>query len=152
MEKSIKAFIAAVVAFASIQALPDTPDDSDLKPVELKNGAVFNRGDPPKALEARLADGETVCFTLSENATTGYQWFASCDTNECTVAVEHRGPAKPKAGEPVPCGAPGSAAVSITRKPSAPSPVTAKLEYKRGWEKNVEPIHVIEVRMSAKEP
>lgn len=142
MKKSLLNFSLAVCA--CVLALGQEPET---KPAELKNGASFKSGDIPRVVETRLGDGESVSFTLFENVTTGYQWFASGATNACPATIDHRGPSRPKTGEPIPCGAPGSAVVSIKRLADAPSPSVVKLEYKRAWEKNVEPAFSIEVRV-----
>lgn len=42
------------------------------------------------------------CFSLEENASTGFKWDVESNTNECTVVLKHRGGDKGAT-----CGAPG---------------------------------------------
>ena len=53
--------------------------------VPFKNGTRFALKDVPGELVVERRAGEPVRFALEENGTTGYQWAAEWNTNECEV-------------------------------------------------------------------
>ena len=112
---------AALVAFAGIYAM-----------AEVKDGTRFWLGTVPKELVAERRMGESVRFSLEENASTGFEWIVESNTNECTVVLKHRGGDKG-----VSCGAPGRLDVTVTSR--VRTPVRVKFRYCRPWEKEVEP-------------
>ena len=112
---------AALVAFAGMDAM-----------AEVKNGTRFWLGTVPEELVAERRMGETVCFSLEENASTGFKWTVESNTNECTVVLKHRGGDKG-----VTCGAPGLLDVTVTSR--VRTPVRVEFRYRRPWEKDVEP-------------
>ena len=99
---------------------------------ELKDGTSFGLGTVPKELVAERRMGEPVCFSLEENASTGYKWDVASNTNECTVVLKHRGGDKG-----VTCGASGLLDVAVTSR--VRTPVRVEFRYRRPWEKDVEP-------------
>ena len=118
---SISVLVAALVAFAGADAM-----------AELKDGTAFRLGTVPKELVAERRAGESVRFSLEENASTGFKWDVEADTNACTVALTPRGRDKG-----VTCGAPGMLDVSVTSR--VRTPVCVVFRYRRPWEKDVEP-------------
>ena len=112
---------AALVAFAGMGAM-----------AEVKDGTKFWLGTVPKELVAERRMGESVRFSLEENASTGFKWDVESNTNECTVVLRHRGGDKGAT-----CGAPGRLEVTVTSRIS--TPVRVKFRYRRPWEKDVEP-------------
>ncbi len=84
-----------------------------------------------KASSIALKPGEKKLVTLSENATTGFSWFASVEGEGVSATVDHFGP--PETNPPL-CGAPGSATVTIEAKEGFAGEATVTLEYKRPWE------------------
>ena len=112
---------AALVAFAGIYAM-----------AEVKDGTRFWLGTVPKELVAERRMGESVRFSLEENASTGFEWIVESNTNECTVVLKHRGGDKG-----VTCGAPGWLDVTVTSR--VRTPVRVEFRYCRPWEKEVEP-------------
>ena len=112
---------AALVAFAGINAM-----------AEVKDGTRFWLGTVPKELVAERRMGESVRFSLEENASTGFEWIVESNTNECTVVLKHRGGDKG-----VTCGAPGLLDVTVTSR--VRTPVRVEFRYCRPWEKEVEP-------------
>ncbi|MBQ0031581.1 MAG: protease inhibitor I42 family protein, partial [bacterium] len=100
---------------------------------ELKNGTFYALEKVPAELIARSPAGTPVRFVLEENGTTGYQWEIDSNTNECEVAVEHRGAAANGL-----VGASGRMSVTVTRKVQTPARV--EFRYRRPWEKDVKPI------------
>ena len=112
---------AALVAFAGMSAL-----------AEIKDGTRFWLGTVPKELVAERRMGESVRFSLEENASTGFKWDVTSNTNECTVVLRHRGGDKETT-----CGAPGLLDVTVTSR--IRTPVRVQFRYHRPWEKDVEP-------------
>ena len=112
---------AALVAFAGIYAM-----------AEVKDGTRFWLGTVPKELVAERRMGESVRFSLEENASTGFEWIVESNTNECTVVLKHRGGDKG-----VTCGASGQLDVTVTSR--VRTPVRVEFRYCRPWEKEVEP-------------
>ena len=112
---------AALVAFAGIYAM-----------AEVKDGTRFWLGTVPKELVAERRMGESVRFSLEENASTGFEWIVESNTNECTVVLKHRGGDKG-----VTCGASGQLDVTVTSR--VRTPVCVEFRYCRPWEKEVEP-------------
>ena len=112
---------AALAAFAGTDAM-----------AELKDGTSVRLGTVPKELVAERCMGESVRFSLEENASTGFTWDVASNTNECTVVLRHRGGDKGKT-----CGASGLLDVTVTSL--VRTPVRVDFRYRRPWEKNVEP-------------
>ena len=119
--KTRRLVTAALVAFAGMDAM-----------AEVKDGTTFWLGTVPKELVAERRMGESVRFSLEENASTGFKWDVESNTNECTVVLRHRGGDKGAT-----CGAPGRLEVTVTSRIS--TPVRVKFRYRRPWEKDVEP-------------
>ena len=113
--------VAALVAFAGMDAM-----------AEVKNGTTFWLGTVPTELVAERRMGESVSFSLEENASTGFRWEVESNTNECTVVLKHRGGDKGTT-----CGASGLLDVTVTSHIRTPVPVVFR--YRRPWEKDVEP-------------
>ena len=113
--------VAALVAFAGVNAM-----------AEVKNGTTFGLGTVPEELVAERRMGESVRFSLEENASTGFKWEVTSNTNECTVVLKHRGGDKGATG-----GAPGLLDVTVTSL--VRTPVRVEFRYRRPWEKDVEP-------------
>ena len=112
---------AALVAFAGMYAM-----------AEVKDGTTFWLGTVPEELVAERRMGESVRFSLEENASTGFKWDVESNTNECTVVLRHRGGDKGAT-----CGAPGRLEVTVTSR--VRTPVRVEFRYRRPWEKDVEP-------------
>ena len=117
----IQTVVAALAAFAGASAM-----------AELKDGTRFWLGTVPEELVAERRMGESVRFSLEENASTGFEWIVESNTNECTVVLKHRGGDKG-----VTCGAPGLLDVTVTSR--VRTPVRVEFRYCRPWEKEVEP-------------
>ena len=117
----IQVAVAALAAFAGTDVL-----------AELKDGTSFGLGTVPKELVAERRMGESVSFSLEENASTGFKWEVEYNTNECTVALKDRGGDKGAT-----CGAPGMLDVTVTSL--VRTPVRVVFRYRRPWEKDVEP-------------
>ena len=113
--------VAAVAAFVGMDVMAD-----------VKDGTKFWLGTVPKELVAERRMGDSVRFSLEENASTGFKWDVEFNTNECTVVLKHRGGDKGAT-----CGAPGRLEVTVTSRIS--TPVRVKFRYRRPWEKDVEP-------------
>ena len=105
----------------------------------LKNGQEFSSNDLPEKMSAQLKRGGSVRFLMEENGTTGYQWEAIYSKNECEVEIEHRGSVADVAG------APGKAAVKITKNAAVQSPSLVEFRYRRSWEKDVKPLKTVRV-------
>ena len=118
---AIQAVVAALAAFAGAIAM-----------AELKDGTTFRLGTVPNELVAERRMGDSVRFSLEENASTGFKWEVESSTNECTVVLKHRGRDKG-----VTCGAPGMLDVAVTSR--VRTPVRVEFRYRRPWEKDVEP-------------
>ena len=112
---------AALVAFAGMDAM-----------AEVKDGTTFWLGTVPKELVAERRMGESVRFSLEENASTGFSWDVKVNTNECTVVLRHRGGDKGTT-----CGASGLLDVTVTSR--VRTPVRVAFRYRRPWEKTVKP-------------
>ena len=119
--KTRRVVAAALVALAGMYAM-----------AEVKDGTTFLLGTVPKELVAERRMGESVRFSLEENASTGFKWDVESNTNECTVVLRHRGGDKGAT-----CGAPGRLEVTVTSRIS--TPVRVNFSYRRPWEKDVEP-------------
>ena len=117
----IQVVVAALAAFAGMDVM-----------AEVRNGTRFWLGTVPEELVAERRMGESVCFSLEENASTGFKWDVESNTNECTVVLRHRGGDKGAT-----CGAPGLLDVTVTSRVRTPVRVTFR--YRRPWEKDVEP-------------
>ena len=117
----IQVVVAALAAFAGTSAM-----------AELKDGTMFRLGTVPKELVAERRIGEPVRFSLEENASTGFRWDIKSHTNECTIALKHRGGDKGAS-----CGAPGRLDVTVTSR--VRTPVRVEFRYRRPWEKTVKP-------------
>ena len=117
----IQVAVAALAALAGTGAM-----------AELRNGTRFWLGTVPNELVAERRMGEPVRFSLEENASTGFKWDVKSNTNECTVALKHRGGDKGAT-----CGAPGMLDVTVTSL--VRTPVRVEFRYRRPWEKDVEP-------------
>jgi len=119
--KTRRLVTAALVAFAGMDAM-----------AEVKDGTTFWLGTVPEELVAERRMGESVRFSLEENASTGFKWDVESNTNECTVVLKHRGGDKGAT-----CGAPGRLDVTVTSR--IRTPVRVEFRYRRPWEKDVEP-------------
>ena len=113
--------VAALMAFAGVNAM-----------AEVKNGTTFGLGTVPEELVAERRMGESVRFSLEANASTGFKWEVTSNTNECTVVLKHRGGDKGTT-----CGASGLLDVTVTSR--VRTPVRVEFRYRRPWEKDVEP-------------
>ena len=111
--------------------------------VPFKNGTRFALDDVPVELIVERRVGESVRFALEENGTTGYQWAAEWNTNECEVVLDHRGPG----GDQRVCGAAGTLNVAVTSKIHTPARI--EFAYKRSWEKGVKPIRALKLTVNA---
>lgn len=121
MKMLLRRLALALAAFAGIGAM-----------AEVKDGTTFWLGTVPKELVAERRMGESVSFSLEENASTGFKWEVEYNTNECTVVLKHRGGDKGAT-----CGAPGLLDVAVTSRIRTPARVDFR--YRRPWEKDVEP-------------
>ena len=119
--KTMQLVVVALVALAGMDAM-----------AEVKDGTTFWLGTVPEELVAERRMGESVRFSLEENASTGFKWEVESNTNECTVVLRHRGGDKGAT-----CGAPGRLEVTVTSRIS--TPVRVNFSYRRPWEKDVEP-------------
>ena len=99
---------------------------------EVKDGTKFWLGTVPNELVAERRVGESVRFSLEENASTGFRWDVESNTNECTVVLRHRGGDKGTT-----CGASGLLDVTVTSR--VRTPVCVEFRYHRPWEKDAEP-------------
>ena len=117
----IQVVIATVAAFVGMNAM-----------AEFKDGTAFRLGTVPTELVAERRMGESVHFSLEENASTGFKWDVKSNTNECTIAFKHRG-----GDRGTTCGAPGLLDVTVTSL--VRTPVRVEFRYRRPWEKDVEP-------------
>jgi len=113
--------VASLLAFARMDAM-----------AEVKDGTKFWLGTVPNELVAERRVGESVRFSLEENASTGFKWEVESNTNECTVVLKHRGGDKGAT-----CGAPGLLDVTVTSRTR--TPVRVEFRYHRPWEKDEEP-------------
>ena len=122
-----KLIILATAALAAVGAWAD-----------LKNGTAFSFQDLPSEIVVQRRVGEPLRFSIPENGTTGYQWAAEWNTNECDVVLEYR-----RSDDKGLCGAPGIKNVTVTSKIYTPARV--ELRYRRAWEKNKAPAKAIKV-------
>ena len=113
--------VASLVAFAGMDAM-----------AEVKDGTKFWLGTVPEELVVERRMGESVRFSLEENASTGFKWDVESNTNECTVVLRHRGGDKGTT-----CGASGLLEVTVTSR--VRTPVRVDFRYRRPWEKDEEP-------------
>lgn len=97
-------------------------------------GKDFKFKNPKEDIKLNAAPGDEIEIELVENATTGFMWHADFDKSLCKVEIDHEGPEKSKEAL---CGAPGKAEIDI--EPLFAKPMAVVLEYKRAWEKDVEP-------------
>ena len=95
-----------------------------LSAAEFKNGTSFGLGTVPEELVVERRAGEPVRFSLEENPSTGYKWEVESNTNECDVALEHRG-----GDGKATCGAPGKLDVVVTSRIYTPARV--EFRYRR---------------------
>ena len=119
--KTRRLVAAALVALAGVDAM-----------AEVKDGTTFLLGTVPEELVAERRMGESVRFSLEENASTGFKWDVESNTNECTVVLRHRGGDKGAT-----CGASGLLEVTVTSR--VRTPVCVEFRYRRPWEKDEEP-------------
>ena len=105
--------VVALVAFVGMDAM-----------AEVKDGTTFWLGTVPEELVAERRMGESVRFSLEENASTGFKWDVASNTNECTVVLKHRGGDKGAT-----CGAPGLLDVTVTSR--IRTPVRVEFRYRR---------------------
>ena len=117
----IQVVVMAMAAFVGMNAM-----------AEVKDGTKFWLGTVPKELVAERRMGESVRFSLEENASTGFKWDVESNTNECTVVLRHRGGDKGTT-----CGASGLLDVTVTSR--VRTPVRVEFRYRRPWEKDEEP-------------
>ena len=117
----IQVVVMAMAAFVGMNAM-----------AEVKDGTKFWLGTVPKELVAERRMGESVRFSLEENASTGFKWDVESNTNECTVVLRHRGGDKGTT-----CGASGLLDVTVTSR--VRTPVCVEFRYRRPWEKDEEP-------------
>jgi len=103
----------------------------------LKDGTAFSLEDVPDAIVVERCKDTPVRFLLAENATTGYRWEVEWNTNECSVALDHRAP-NTQDGR---CGAPGQMEVLIMSK--IYTPVRIEFRYARPWEKDALPLKAL---------
>lgn len=108
----------------------------------LIQGSLYSATSIPEVLQYNMRNGISATFSLEENTTTGYTWFARYHSNDCYVTVDHRGPA---VAGPVLTGAPGSAFISV--RPLHPGDTIIELIYARRWEweKGEEPAKVLQL-------
>ena len=113
--------VAALAACAGMDAMAD-----------VKDGTTCRLGTVRKELVVERRMGESVRFSLEANASTGFKWEVTSNTNECTVVFKHRGGDKGAT-----CGAPGLLDVTVTSL--VRTPVRVEFRYRRPWENDVEP-------------
>ena len=102
---------------------------------KLENGASFSLNALPAELVAQVPEGQSVRFSLEENATTGYSWEMEHNTSECDVAMVR------KPAENGLVGAPGQVMVEVKSKVQTPARV--EFRYRRPWEKDAKPAHAL---------
>ena len=120
----LRVVAAALLAFAGTDAVA----------AEFKNGTSFGIGTVPSELVVERRPGEPVQFLLEENASTGFKWEFTSNTNECTVALAYRKSGK---GNRITCGAASTLEVTVTSRVS--TPVRVEFRYRRPWEKDTPP-------------
>ena len=110
---------------------------------EFRDGTAFALGNMPSELVVEREAGKPVRFSLEENPSTGYGWEVVSNTNECEVALTHRG-----GDGKTTCGAPGRLMVAVTSRTNVP--VRVEFRYRRPWEKDVEPWKTL--RLTVRDP
>ena len=135
MKKSMVAVLALAGAAAGLAGADSA--------AEFRDGTAFALGNMPSELVVEREAGKTVRFSLEENPSTGYGWEVVSSTNECEVALTHRG-----GDGKTTCGAPGRLMVVVTSRTNAP--VRVEFRYRRPWEKDVEPWKTL--RLTVRDP
>ena len=123
----MKKSMVAVLALAAAECLAGADSAA-----EFRDGTAFALGNMPSELVVEREAGKPVRFSLEENPSTGYGWEVVSSTNECEVALTHRG-----GDGKTTCGAPGRLMVVVTSRTNAP--VRVEFRYRRPWEKDVDP-------------
>ena len=123
----MKKSMVAVLALAAAECLAGADSAA-----EFRDGTAFAFGSMPSELVVEREAGKPVRFSLEENPSTGYGWEVVSSTNECEVALTHRG-----GDGKTTCGAPGRLMVAVTSRTNVP--VRVEFRYRRPWEKDVEP-------------
>ena len=135
MKKSMVAVLALAGAAAGLAAADSA--------AEFRDGTAFALGNMPSELVVEREAGKPVRFSLEENPSTGYGWEVVSSTNECEVALTHRG-----GDGKTTCGAPGRLMVAVTSRTNVP--VLVEFRYRRPWEKDVEPWKTL--RLTVRDP
>lgn len=135
MKKSMVAVLALAGAAAGLAAADSA--------AEFRDGTAFALGNMPSELVVEREAGKPVRFSLEENPSTGYGWEVVSSTNECEVALVHRG-----GDGKTTCGAPGRLMVAVTSRTNVP--VRVEFRYRRPWEKDVEPWKTL--RLTVRDP
>jgi len=102
---------------------------------KLQNGASYSLKALPAELVAQAPKGQSVRFSLEENATTGYSWEMEHNASECDVTMVR------KAADNGLVGTPGQVMVEVKSKVQTPARV--EFRYRRPWEKNSKPAHTL---------
>lgn len=134
----MKKSMVAVLALAAAECLAGADSAA-----EFRDGTAFAFGNMPSELVVEREAGKTVRFSLEENPSTGYGWEVVSSTNECEVALTHRG-----GDGKTTCGAPGRLMVVVTSRTNVP--VRVEFRYRRPWEKDVEPWKTL--RLTVRDP
>ena len=92
---------------------------------KLENGTLYSLKSLPTELVAQAPEGQSVRFSLEENATTGYSWEMEHNASECDVTMVR----KPADNGLV--GAPGQVMVEVKSKVQTPARV--EFRYRRPW-------------------
>jgi inhibitor of cysteine peptidase len=96
----------------------------------------------------QMAVGEIMAITLESNPSTGFGWFATSSDNE---VISQRGEAQnndPTSSETPVVGAPGTQTIYFEAK--AKGTATLTLDYKRGWETDVQPEKTVTLTVEVK--
>lgn len=101
---------------------------------EVKDGAAFTLERLPAELTARVPEGSAFRLRIEENATTGYTWEETHNTNECEAVLRHEA-AEERRGL---CGAPGRVELEVRSR--VQTPARLELAYRRPWEKTCAPL------------
>ena len=123
----MKISMVVVMALATAECLAGADSAA-----EFRDGTAFALGNMPSELVVEREAGKPVRFSLEENPSTGYGWEVVSNTNECEVALTHRG-----GDGKTTCGAPGRLMVAVTSRTNVP--VRVEFRYRRPWEKDVDP-------------
>lgn len=134
----MKKSMVAVMALAAAECLAGADSAA-----EFRDGTAFALGNMPSELVVEREAGKPVRFSLEENPSTGYGWEVVSSTNECEVALTHRG-----GDGKTTCGAPGRLMVVVTSRTN--TPVRVEFRYRRPWEKDVEPWKTL--RLTVRDP